>query len=119
MPQQPFHETCLTVDPSYMDPAFNEDGSCIVLDYQKLANDYDLEDLTDNGESEVRVMGIKNWPQYLVRIDIPDWVYEEGNEWEEIEYRAIKEWLPEELKSKVETFENHASLILRRERTDL
>lgn len=114
------YKKCLTVDPTYIDPCFNEDGSCIVLDFQKLRNDYDFEDLTDKGEAEIRTIVIDNWTKYLIRIDIPIESYNNGIEWEEeVTYRAIKLWLPEELKSKVKTFKSEKDLINRRKTTDV
>jgi hypothetical protein len=111
-PSYKLSKICLTVDPEYMDPAFNEDGSCIVFDFQRLRRDFDIEDLTDNGEAEIRIQSqILNWPRYIVQLDISRESYEFGVEWEEFDYRPIKEWLPRELKNKVEIFKSHEKLM--------
>jgi len=103
--------TCLTVDPTYYDPCFNEDGICVVLDMKKLVENNKIEeDLTDNGESEFRTKPLRNWPSYLVEININEKGYLKGLGWEEFRFRAIQDWLPEELKSKVVTFKNHRDL---------
>lgn len=47
---------CLTVDPTYTEPAFNEDGICLVLDMKQLLKDYELINLSDNGEAEFRTI---------------------------------------------------------------
>lgn len=103
---------CLTVDPTYMDPAFNEDSSCIVFDFELLKADYDIEDLTDNGEAEIRIQTkIINWPRYMKQLDISRESYEFGLEWEDYEYRPLQDWLPKEIKDRVEVFKDHEKLI--------
>jgi len=105
------NNTCLTVDPTYFDPCFNEDGICVVLDMKKLiANNKIEEDLTDNGEAEFRTKPIKNWPNYIIEINILEKTYLRGGGWEEFRFRPIKDWLPEELNSKVVTFKNKREL---------
>ncbi len=111
---------CLTVDYSYFDPAFNEEGSCLVLDFKKLYEDFEIEDLTDNGEAEIRInQAIPDWTKYLIKIQTPSDVYNDGTEWEDFEFRAIKEWLPIELKAKVETFDDLDDLLKKRQKEDL
>ena len=106
---------CLTVDPTYYDPCFNEDGLCVVLNMQKLIANHKIEeDLTDNGEAEFRTKLIPNWPNYLIEININEKSYLKGIGWEEFRFRAIKDWIPEELKSKVVTFKNHRDLEIKR-----
>ena len=105
-------EVCMTVDPTYTDPAFNEDGSCLRFDMQEIMKDFKITDLTDNGEAEFRINGpIKDWPKYLLGIDCNRKSYEKGIGWEGIRYRALSDWLPESLKSKVTTFKNTDELV--------
>lgn len=103
---------CMTVDQTYMDPAFNEDGSCIVLNMKQLMRDFEVEDLTDNGEAEFRIhKEIINWPKYMIRLNVLEESYLKGMDWEDFRFRKISAWLPAELKPKVQTFVNHADLI--------
>ena len=105
-------QICLTVDPFYSDPAFNEDGACIVFDFKKLKSDYEIEDLTDNGESEIRIKNdIIDWQKYMIRVDIGKKSYLTGQGWEDFRFRALKDWLPEEIKSKVTTFTSIKQLL--------
>ena len=98
---------CLTIDPNYFDPAFNEDGSCIVMDMNKLKLDYEFENLTDNGEAEIRsTLVINNWPNYCINININEKSFIRGGNFEGYKFRAINEWLPDELKHLVKTFKN-------------
>lgn len=115
---QPGEFVCLTVDPSYMDPAFNEDGSCIVFDFKRLVADCPItEDLTDNGEAEFRVAEIPDWPKYVLRVDVLKQSYEKGISWEGmVKYRPLSEWMPDEIKQKVRLFSSHAGLLRDRKR---
>jgi hypothetical protein len=99
-------EVCMTVDPRYIEPAFNEDSPRLVLDFERIMHDCTVENITDNGEAEVRIKAIRDWTKYLVRIDILKESYENGMEWEDFKFRAVKEWLPSELRSKVVTYES-------------
>jgi len=102
---------CITVDPNYTDVAFNEDGPCIIFDLKKLKKDYEFENLTDNDEAELRISEpIINWPKYCIKINIIEKNYLKGVSWEDFRFRAIEQWIPDELKSKVETFKNMRDL---------
>lgn len=106
---------CLTLDPKYMSPAFNEDGSCIIMDMHRLKRDYDFIDLTNNGEAEIRTRKpILNWPKYVTEINILEKGYLRGNSFEEFKFRAISEWFPDELKPFVKTFKNEEALKTKR-----
>ena len=105
-------QVCLTVDPFYSDPAFNEDGACIIFDFKKLEKDFKIEDLTDNGEAEIRIKAdIIDWPKYMIQLDIGKKSYMTGQGWEDFRFRALKDWLPEEIKSKVVTFTSMKQLL--------
>lgn len=107
-------QVCFTVDPTYVDPVFNEDSPCLVFDFKKLSADYEYLDLTHNGEAEFRMYNIKDWPKYLVQIDIAKKNYLKGTGWEQYRFRPIQDWLPEELKPKVHTFSTLKQLVKER-----
>jgi hypothetical protein len=60
-----------------------------------------IENLTDNGEAEIRVKKVPDWDRIVKRVYIIKKPYETGDGWEEFFYRPIKEWLPDRLKSMV------------------
>ena len=93
---------CMTVDPTY-DRAgeSGESKVCLVLDLQRILKEMQVTDLTDNHEAEIRVQKIDNWPDYCSMIFIDKKTYEKGDGWEGFFYRAVQEWLPQELKTKV------------------
>lgn len=93
------NEVCMTVDPEYAAAGMTgESNVCFVFDLPGLMRDYDVKNLTDNGEAEVRVLRIDDPKKYIVRIFVPTKVWDKGDGWEGFHYRAIKEWFPDSLK---------------------
>ena len=110
---------CTTLDPNYLGEPYSGDSVVrLNLDFEKMKNDFGadkFEDLTHNGEAEVRITGnLKNWTKYLIKIDVLKEAWE--NTWEDDfgEWRAIKKWFPEDFKKYVKTFKNEKELIVKR-----
>jgi len=90
---------CMTLDPTYGRAGVSgESKICIAMDFQALRRDFEVQDLTDNGEAEVRIKMVKNWPKYTKSIFVDRKSWERGDGWEGFFYRPVKEWMPEELK---------------------
>jgi hypothetical protein len=101
----------MTVDPGYIgEPLNGETIIRMVFDLQKLLEDYgdSVENLLRNGEAEIRfTKPIKDWTKYLVKLDIDYDFYNNVAEDEFAEWRPLKEWIPNDIKtSKVETFKD-------------
>jgi hypothetical protein len=90
---------CMTLDPEYTSAGFTgESYICLVLNLQKLIKDFKIEDLTDNGEAEIRIEKIPQFNKYLEKVFIVKKNYEKGDGWEGFYYRPIQEWYTQDLK---------------------
>lgn len=99
------YTVCMTIDPSYESAGYTgESDICLVFDAVKLMQACDFKDFSDNGESELRFLGILDWDVFLKNILITKKCYDTGNGWEGFFYRPVSEWLPERLKGVVETY---------------
>lgn len=90
---------CLTVDAEYVSAGVSgESYFCLVFevaDLEKLG----IENLTNNGEAEIRVKRIPDWDKIFKHAYVVRKNYETGDGWEGFFYRAAKEWMPEKIKS--------------------
>lgn len=101
-----YGEVCMTVDPGYYNAGFTgESHICLVFDIESL-KDLEFEDLTDNGEAEIRFNNIPNWDQRVHSIFTTNKVWEKGDGWEGFYYRPISEWFSPNLKPLVKTFKS-------------
>jgi len=93
----------MTVDPGYIGEPISGDANIrMVFDLQKLIQDHgkeNIQNLLTNGEAEFRIMKtIKDWTKYLIRLDLSKTSYKESIEDDYGDWRAIKEWLPKDIK---------------------
>jgi hypothetical protein len=96
-------EVCMTVDPGYYQAGFTgESNVCLVFPLDSL-QDLELEDLTDNGEAEIRFKEVPDWNKRVHSIYTTNKVWSRGDGWEGFYYRAISEWFPASLKPLVQT----------------
>lgn len=94
---------CMTVDPGYKgEPMNGEEIIRMVFDLEKMYKDLPKENfknLLNNGEAEFRYLkDFKNWPKYLIRIDIDKEAFNKDLEDDFGVYRAIKKWIPKDIK---------------------
>jgi len=102
---------CLTIDPSYVSAGVTgESNICLVFSMKDLLEKFDVLNLTDNSEAEIRIKAIPDWNKLVKKILVVRKVYEVGDSWEDFAYRAVKEWFPEELKTFVETSPGQKSI---------
>ena len=94
---------CLTVDPGYEDPGFVETGTRLVFDFKKIIkHNKIIEDLTDNGEAEIRIKSLNDWNKYLIRIDIDkNSFYGKPEEFDDSEFKPVSTWFPNEISDKL------------------
>lgn len=91
---------CMTLDPEYTSAGFTGEAFiCLVLNLQKLIRDFKIEDLTNNGEAEIRIEKIPQFNKYLEKVYITRKSYEKGEGWEGYYYRPVQEWYPQDLKN--------------------
>lgn len=98
------HGVCLTLDPRYISAGFTgESHICLLFKMENLM-DLHIENLTNNGEAEIRIKEIPDWNKRIDEILTTNKIWTKGDGWEGYYYRPISEWLPEELKHLVKTF---------------
>jgi hypothetical protein len=107
LPRERFHlggdtgEVCMTIDPDYDRAGFTgESKICLVFSFESL-RDLEVENLTDNGESEIRFSEVPNWNERVEAIYVERKTWERGDGWEGFFYRSVKSWMPVSLVDKV------------------
>lgn len=91
-------QVCMTIDPGYYNAGFTgESNICLVFSMESL-KDLKMQDLTGNGEAEIRFNEIPNWNKRVYTIYTTNKVWNKGDGWEGFFYRAVSEWFSPELK---------------------
>lgn len=108
---------CMTVDPNYMGEPYNGDTIIrINFDFAKMKNELDaskFEDLTDNGEAEIRYNApIVDWVKYVTKIDIDKEFFEKGAEDDFGDWSPFIDWFPSQYMHLVRTFRSDKELMV-------
>lgn len=97
-------EVCMTIDPDYDRAGFTgESKICLVFPFESL-RDLKVENLTSNGEAEIRFEKVEDWDEKVAAIYIERRTWERGDGWEGFWYRPVQSWLPVSLVDKVGVF---------------